>query len=201
MLMSRDVLTVKMLEKGLLLTSDICGEWMYRSPKASETIARRRLGEIVKLGYAKRIRCSVTNRYIYYSGKIPSMNSQHRLMISRTIAKISQITEIVEFELEYSLSEYHVRPDVWLLINYKGYVFQICVEVDLTKKFNSEPYKKLQQDRRHGVYKHLDANSLLVLSVCDTPITDKEVKVLQVKTDFSNINLLKQVLDTAVNRQ
>lgn len=197
---TRDLEVVNYLDKGFLLTSTIASDLVYHTTnqQSSLRIAQRRMSILYKEKQIKRVRDSITNEYIYYSyhSKIPTKTT-HRLKISEFVSKLNTIGfQILDVILEYSelQEEYHIRPDIYIVLEYFGKKISMLIEVDLTKPFsNIDAYNQLITDRRNGKSLPLEDLPLLICSVSDKPIDKTKCifKPLLIKTDFSNIENTK----------
>lgn len=192
---TRDLEVIRHLENGMLLTADIASRLVYHTQNKTSSlkIAQRRLTELYKSKHIKRLRNSVTNSYIYYLNKTPT-KVDHRLTIASFIAELNIIGfEIEEYQLEYTVLQenYHLRPDIFLILNNHGKRISALVEVDLTKGFtNIDKYNNVITDTKNGIKTGLPALSFMLVAVTDKQINKDEclIKPIQIHTDFSDIN-------------
>ena len=94
-LTSRDVIVINFLESSnIVLTAEQIGKIFYsqnaRDDKSSLKIAQKRLKKMVDLKYVKRFRSYSNQQYYYFIGsKVPKL-TEHKLLISEFITRMSQ---------------------------------------------------------------------------------------------------------------
>lgn len=194
-LTTRDLQVIRYLEKNFLINAEIASRLVYwtRNEESSLNISQRRLREIFKLKQAKRVREFVGQSYTYYLGKAPS-KTKHRLMMTDFLSRCEMNgfhVDIERTEVEWKGLEekFGVRPDMIATITYNDKVYQLLVEVDITKEFsNAKKYERIMKAKRNGELKGTLDEALAVVSVCDKKPEVDGFKPIWIKTDFSNFS-------------
>ena len=84
-----------------------------------------------------------------------------------------------------------VRPDMLVTFTYNDQVYQLLVEIDLTKEFsNAKKYERIIQAKRNGELKGILDGAIGVVSVCDKKPNTEGFKPIWIKTDWSNFSNL-----------
>lgn len=194
-LTTRDLQVIRYLEKNFLINAEIASRLVYwtRNEESSLNISQRRLREIFKLKQAKRVREFVGQSYTYYLGKAPS-KTKHRLMMTDFLSRCEMNgfhVDIERTEVEWKGLEekFGVRPDMIVTITYNDKVYQLLVEVDITKEFsNAKKYERIMKAKRNGELKGTLDEALAIVSVCDKKPEVDGFKPIWIKTDFSNFS-------------
>lgn len=194
-LTTRDLVAIKYLEKNFLLNAEILSRLVYwtGNKRYSLNASRRRLKAMHDLKQIKRVREFVGQSYVYYLGKAPT-KIEHRLTISDFLSQMNTNGfEILLDETEVEFKElekiYGIRPDVLVTFKYQDKIYQLLVEVDLTKSFtHDKTYKKILRDKRNGELSSIIKYPLLVVSVCKQKPDDE--KFIWIKPDWSNFSNL-----------
>lgn len=194
-LTTRDLVAIKYLEKNFLLNAEILSRLVYwtKNERYSINASRRRLKAMHDLKQVKRVREFVGQSYVYYLGKAPT-KIEHRLTISDFLSRMNTNGfEILldETEVEFKGLEkiYGIRPDLLVTFKYQDKIYQLLVEVDLTKSFtHDKTYKKILRDKRNGELSSIIKYPLLVVSVCNQKPDDE--KIIWIKPDWSNFSNL-----------
>ena len=191
---TRDLQVVRYLEKGFLLNAEICSRLIYwtKNESASLNVAQRRLRELFKLKQVKRVREFVGQSYTYYIDKPPT-KTKHRLMMADFLSRLQM--NGFEVDLDRTFVEWKgmevlfgVRPDILVTFKYAERVYQLLVEVDITKEFsNAKKYERIIQAKRNGELNDILPHALAVVSICDTK---PDFNCIWMKTDFSNFSNL-----------
>lgn len=196
-LTTRDLEVIRYLEKNFLINADIASRLVYwtKNEAASLNIAQRRLREMFKLKQVKRVREYVGQSYTYYLGKAP-VKTKHRLMMTDFLSRL----EINGFNVDLDHTEvewkgleerFGVRPDMLVTFNYNDHVYQLLVEIDLTKEFsNAKKYERIINAKRNGELKGILDGAIGVVSVCDKKPNTEGFKPIWIKTDWSNFSNL-----------
>ena len=196
-LTTRDLQVIRYLEKNFLINAEIASRLVYwtKNEAASLNIAQRRLREMFKLKQVKRVREFVGQSYTYYLSKAPT-KTKHRLMMTDFLSRL----EINGFNVDLDHTEvewkgleerFGVRPDMLVTFNYNDHVYQLLVEIDLTKEFsNAKKYERIIQAKRNGELKGILDGAIGVVSVCDKKPSTDGFKPIWIKTDWSNFSNL-----------
>lgn len=185
-------------ETRLPIKSTDCAKLFYPSETGNErssiVIAQRRAKVMQKEQYIEISKKGFGDSVYYYVGQAPSQKMlRHSLMKSSVIAKIATSGfEVLDIDVEHHFpSKYGLISDLYLTCKYGKEVFDLIVEVDLTKDFNVEGYTRLINDIKNRTFQL--KRPLYILSVSDFKIKDEFIKkhVTQVKTDFSDFEKFK----------
>ena len=185
-------------ETRLPIKSTDCAKLFYPSETGNErssiVIAQRRAKVMQKEQYIEISKKGFGDSVYYYVGQAPSQKMlRHSLMKSSVIAKIATSGfEVINIDVEHHFpSKYGLISDLYLTSKYGKEVFDLIVEVDLTKDFNVEGYTRLINDIKNKSFQL--KRPLYILSVSDFKIKDDFIKkhVTQVKTDFSDFEKFK----------
>ena len=187
-----------LVETRLPIKSTDCAKMFYPSETGNErssiVIAQRRAKVMQKEQYIEISKKGFGDSVYYYVGQAPSQKMlRHSLMKSSVIAKIATSGfEVIDIDVEHQFpSKYSLISDLYLTCKYGKEVFDLIVEVDLTKDFNVEGYTRLINDIKNRNFQL--KRPLYILSVSDFKIKDDFIKkhVTQVKTDFSDFEKFK----------
>lgn len=201
-LTSRDIKVINFLDdSNIILTANQIGKIFYaenaRDEKSSLKIAQKRLKKMVELKYIKRFRNYSNQQYYYYiSNKVPKL-TDHKLLISEFITRMSQDNfelESVKLEWTHFQKDYHLRPDAFISFKYLSHDFYILLECDSSKKFtNEDKYYRLFTDRKNSleIQEVLPLKKVLIVSLCDVKTETTKISPVWIKTDFSNFTQLK----------
>ena len=201
-LTSRDIKVINFLsDSNVILTASQIGKIFYsenaRDDKSSLKIAQKRLKKMFDAKEVKRFRDYSTQEFYYYlSPKVPKL-TQHKLLISEFITRMTQDNfevEWVKLEWTHFQKDYHLRPDAFIKFRYGNDDFYILLEVDSSKKFtNDDKYLKLFTDRKSSeeIQEILPLHHVLLVSLCKTKPEDSKVNPCWINTDFSNFSNLK----------
>lgn len=205
-LTTRDLEIVKFIEKtGLPLTASQASQlWFWSgNPKSSLICAQRRLLALYKMKKISRVRQFVGQEYIYYLKKVPAQLKHKQLIVDFLCHLNMNHFKVLSFEVEWKGIEqsYHIRPDLFLTVEYANHKYNFVCEVDHTKTFtNREKYGKfITQKNSDYTLKQLIPYPMLVISVCSQkpepiPLRDgRNYKAVWINTDFSNISNLTYV--------
>ena len=201
---TRDLQVIRYLEKGFLLNAEICSRLVYwtKNEKASLNIAQRRLRELYKLKQVKRVREFVGQSYTYYLDKAPT-KTKHRLAMADFLSRCEMNGFHVDLDntfIEWKGLEqrFGVRPDLLVTFEYANKIYQLLVEVDLTKEFsNGSKYAKIYKAKMNGELSNVLPHRLAVVSVCDKKPEDQEIRPIWMKSDFSNFSNLVYAIATS----
>lgn len=196
-LTTRDLQIIRYLEKNFLINAEIASRLVYwtKNEAASLNIAQRRLREMFKLKQVKRVREFVGQSYTYYLSKAPT-KTKHRLMMTDFLSRL----EVNGFSVDLDRTEaewkgleqrFGVRPDMLVTFTYNDHVYQLLVEIDLTKEFsNAKKYERIMNAKKNGELKGVLDGAVGVVSVCDKKPNAEGFKPLWIKTDWSNFSNL-----------
>lgn len=203
LLTTRDYEIVRFIEDtGLPITpSQASRIWFWKGNEKSALIgAQRRLLALFKMKKLNRVRQYVGQEYIYYLKKIPSQLKHKQLMVDLLCHLNMNNFKVLDVEVEWKDIEpsYHIRPDLFLTVEYGNQKYNFICEVDNTKSFsNSSNYAKLISNRSSDNYlKSIIRYSLVILSVCDKkpdPFTlsnGKQYNPVWIDTQFTNFSNL-----------
>ena len=194
---TRDLQIIRYLEKNFLINAEIASRLVYwtKNEAASLNIAQRRLREMFKLKQVKRVREFVGQSYTYYLSKAPT-KTKHRLMMTDFLSRL----EVNGFSVDLDRTEaewkgleqrFGVRPDMLVTFTYTDHVYQLLVEIDLTKEFsNAKKYERIMNAKKNGELKGVLDGAVGVVSVCDKKPNAEGFKALWIKTDWSNFSNL-----------
>ena len=196
-LTTRDLQIIRYLEKNFLINAEIASRLVYwtKNEAASLNIAQRRLREMFKLKQVKRVREFVGQSYTYYLSKAPT-KTKHRLMMTDFLSRLEVngfSVDLDRTEAERKGLEQHfgVRPDMLVTFTYNDHVYQLLVEIDLTKEFsNAKKYERIMNAKKNGELKGVLDGAVGVVSVCDKKPNAEGFKPLWIKTDWSNFSNL-----------
>ena len=201
---SRDASLVRFLDthSNICMTANQIASLFYADESKSEEsaykIAMRRLKILADSRYLKRQRDYSNEPFIFYSNDSKKMKrSAHKSkMIDFLIHLKKAQIEVISVSFEYAELQlsHGLRPDMMVICDSFGQRFALFVEVDLTKEFNADAYRKVVRDSQHvrGIVGH----TFGIVSVCDKR-TDTDFSVINIKTDFSNFNNLVWSLNSA----
>lgn len=194
----RDKKIILHLEKYKYATIEQLEKIFFREQKNSYNIARRRMAEIKKAGYAKAVRDIETNKvvYIYDDGKCKPP-TRHRLIVLDILANFhQQCFNVKSFEIEKYWNDGEIRSDaftVFTLENAKTR-YQYFIEVQLSNHpSNLDKYDSLYETGE--VQEYLGRNvypRILFISDRKTNHNIKYSKVIQLNTkldEFASIIL------------
>ena len=194
---TRDLQIIRYLEKNFLINAEIASRLVYwtKNEAASLNIAQRRLREMFKLKQVKRVREFVGQSYTYYLSKAPT-KTKHRLMMTDFLSRLevngfSVDLDHTEAEWKGLEQRFGVRPDMLVTFTYNDRVYQLLVEIDLTKEFsNAKKYERIMNAKKNGELKGVLDGAVGVVSVCDKKPNAEGFKPLWIKTDWSNFSNL-----------
>ena len=202
---TRDLQVIRYLEKGFLLNAEICSRLIYwtKNEKASLNIAQRRLRELYKLKQVKRVREFVGQSYTYYLDKAPT-KTKHRLAMADFLSRCEMNGFHIDLDntfIEWKGLEqrFGVRPDLLVTFEYANKIYQLLVEIDLTKEFsNGSKYAKICKAWREGTLDNILPHTIGIVSVCDKKAENQEIIPVWMKSDFSNFsNLVYKIATTS----
>ena len=193
-LTTRDLQVIRYLEKNFLINAEIASRLVYwtKNESASLNIAQRRLREMFKLKQVKRVREYVGQSYTYYLSKAPT-KTKHRLMMTDFISRCEMNgfkIDIEQTETEWKGLEdqYGIRPDILVTFTYNEKVYQLLVEIDLTKEFsNATKYERVMNAKKAGELKGILDGALGIVSVCEKK---PDFNCIWIKPDWSNFSNL-----------
>ena len=196
-LTTRDLQVIRYLEKNFLINAEIASRLVYwtKNETSSLNTSQKRLKQIFLHKQAKRVREFVGQSYTYYLGKAP-VKTKHRLMMTDFLSRL----EINGFSIDLDHTEvewkgleerFGVRPDMLVTFNYNDHVYQLLVEIDLTKEFsNAKKYERIINAKRNGELQGVLDGAIGVVSVCDKKPSTEGFKPIWIKTDWSNFSNL-----------
>ena len=198
---TRDLEIVRYLEKNFIVNAEIASRLVYwtKNEQSSLNISQRRLRELHKLKQVKRIREFVGQSYTYYLGKTPT-KTKHRLMMTDFLSRCEQVgfhIDLDRTEVEWKGLEekFGIRPDMLVTFTYADQVFQLLVEIDITKDYsNATKYAKVYKALVNRELSHIFDGSVAFVSVCDKKPEVEGFKPIWIKTDFSNFSNLSYAI-------
>ena len=128
------------------------------------------------------------SNYIYYVGRQPK-NIEHSLLMSYFVAHLSKLgADIKKIKREWLITE-GIRIDLFVAytLNDKNYIS--IVEVENSKSFQSK-YDKLEAYFSTNEYKELFPTIPQIICVSDKSFKAGSLEVIQIDTNFSNIDIL-----------
>lgn len=196
-LTTRDLEVVRYCEKNFLINAEIASRLIYwtKNEASSLNIAQRRMRELYQLKQIKRVREFVGQSYTYFLGKTPTKTA-HRLMMTDFLSRMA--VNGFKIDLDHTETEWKgleqrfgVRPDMLVTFTYNDRIYQLLVEIDLTKEFsNAKKYERIINAKRNGELKGILDGAIGVVSVCDKKPNAEEFKPIWIKTDWSNFSNL-----------
>lgn len=183
----RDKQILKLIENLKVVDVFVVDTILFKNTKTTR-VAQRRLLNLFECNKLKRWRMNQISNYIYYIGRQPK-NIEHSLLISYFIAHLSKIgADIKKIKREWLIAE-GIRIDLFVAytLNDKNYIS--IVEVENTKSFQSK-YDKLESYFSSNEYKNLFPTIPQVICVSDKPFKKGILDVINIDTNFSNIDIL-----------
>lgn len=193
-LTTRDLQVVRYLEKNFLINAEIASRLVYwtKNEKSSLNVAQKRLKEMYRLKQVKRVREYVGQSYTYYLSKAPT-KTKHRLMMTDFLSRCEMNgfkVDIEQTEVEWKGLEdqFGIRPDILVTFTYNERVYQLLVEIDLTKEFsNATKYERVVNAKKNGELKGVLDGTLGIVSVCEKK---PDFNCIWIKPDWSNFSNL-----------
>ncbi len=190
MITDRDRKIIAHLEKYKYATIEQLENIFFKKQKNSYTIARRRMAEIIKAGYAKKIRDVETNRviYVYNDGKTKEPD-RHRILVLDVLANLhKQEFNVHSFEIEKFWIGGDIRSDAFTVfalesVNNRYHYF---IEVHLSNNdCNLEKYDLLFESGE--VQKYLGRKifpRILLITDRDVEYNCKNAKIIKLNTNL-----------------
>lgn len=198
MITARDKKIIAYLEEYKYATIEHLEKVFFKTQRNSYNIARRRMAEIIKAGYARRVRDVETNKvvYIFNNGesKQPSM---HRLLVLDVLANLHhQGFNIEKFEIEKEWLNGKIRSDAFAVFTLEGAKnrYYYFVEVHISNNYcNLEKYDALY--KTNEVQEYLGRNvypRILLVTDRNFNYNTEHCKVIKLNTkldEFASIIL------------
>lgn len=188
----RDRLIISHLEKYKYATIDQLQKIFFKQQNNSYNLARRRMAQIIKAGYAASIRDVETNKIIYmYNEKGVKPPLRHRIITLDVLANIHREDfGVVEFEVEKAWMDGKIRSDAFAIFtlitdNVKNR-YHYFIEVHLSKNdCNLEKYDKLYETREVQRYLGKDIfPRILLITDMDVGYNCKNTEVIKLNTNL-----------------
>ncbi|MFI3211128.1 MAG: hypothetical protein R3Y64_08815 [Peptostreptococcaceae bacterium] len=145
---------------------------------------QRRLKHLTEHGYIKNFQENINLHKIHYVNKKP-IQIKHNLILSSFITELKKLDiEIIKYKVPYKFK--NIIADMFICFKYRNSTYIYFVEVENTKKFDLDKYLKLFDS---GEYKEVFPvmPPILVISNKTVPKEINKLTIVDVKTDFSNI--------------
>lgn len=145
---------------------------------------QRRLKILTDYKIVKRLdRKYLNQEYIYYLTRAPRQ-IRHKLLFSQLLGHLDRLgAEIIKFKSPYKLG--NVVADGFICYKLNNRVRMALVEAELSKELNKDKYRELIKTQE---FKDIFPVVPLLIVISDhKPYTMKEIKIINIKTDFSNI--------------
>ena len=183
----RDKKILDLVEELKVVDVFVVDTMLFKNTKSTR-VAQRRLLNLVECNKLKRWRMNQISNYIYYKNRKPK-NIEHSLLMSYFIAHLSLLgADIKKVKREWLIAE-GIRVDLFVayILNNKNYIS--IVEVENTKSFQSK-YDKLEAYFSSNEYKNLFPTIPSVICISDKPYKKGVLDVIDIDTNFSNIDIL-----------
>lgn len=154
----------------------------------SYTAARRRMKILYDNGYVKRAREDIASGYIYFVGNAPKQIN-HMMKISQFYMQLMKYAEILNCQTQVEIKGEGIRPDVYAVFRYKGDVFRVFVEVELS----NNPYPKIKAYEKIYQKRMLRPFPIVLYITNKRNVESNIIPIFKVDLDFSNFALF---LDT-----
>lgn len=150
----------------------------------STRACQRRLKILTDYKIIKRLdRKYLNQENIYYLTRAPRQ-IRHKLLFSQLLGQLNKIgAEMIKFKSPYKLN--NVIADGFVCYKVNNKVRIALVEAELSKTLDKEKYKELI---RTPEFKNIFPTIPLLIVISDhKPYEMKEFQIINIKTDFSNI--------------
>ena len=149
---------------------------------------RQRLKKLYDRGDINRNQTArhIDQQYIYYTGRYPPKQSEHRLKLIDVYITFSKTekAEIEHFETEYSVG--NLRADGYFEIGLHDYIHLFFVEIHQFGMFNFAKYELLY---RNGDYKKYNQfPSVIIVTDMKLTIPASSVNFIHLTSDMQDFN-------------
>lgn len=183
----RDKQILDLVEKLKVVDVFVVDTMLFKNTKSTR-VAQRRLLNLIECKKLKRWRMNQISNYIYYVGRQPK-NIEHSLLMSHFIAHLSKIgADIKKIKREWLITE-GIRIDLFVAYTLKDKNYISIVEVENSKSFQGK-YDKLEAYFSTNEYKELFPAMPSVICVSDKAYKKGVLDVINIDTNFSNIDIL-----------
>ncbi|HFL3726342.1 MULTISPECIES: hypothetical protein [Peptostreptococcaceae] len=151
----------------------------------STRACQRRMKLLTDAKLVKRLERKYLNQeYIYYISRMPKQ-LEHKLLLSKLIGKMHNVgAEIIK--VKSSLCIGNIIADGFVVYKLDNRVRMALVEVERSKEFDKDKYIEIVNARE---FKDMFPVRPLIIVLSDNKPVDMDIfKVINIKTDFSNIN-------------
>ncbi len=150
----------------------------------STRACQRRMKILVDAKLVKRLERKYLNQeYIYYVSRVPKQ-LEHKLLLSQLIGKMHEVgAEIIKIKSPLSVAS--VIADGFIVYRLEGRVRMALIEVERSKEFDKDKYIEVVNCNE---FKDMFPVKPLIIVLSDNkPISMDLFKIINIKTDFSNI--------------
>lgn len=146
---------------------------------------QRRMKLLTDAKLVKRLERKYLNQeYIYYVSRMPKQ-LDHKLLFSQLVGKMHSIgAEIIKIKCPLCIS--NIIVDGFVVYKLDDRVRMALVEIERTKEFDKDKYIEVVKSKE---FQDMFPVKPLVIVVSDNKPVDMDLfKIINVKTDFSDIN-------------
>jgi hypothetical protein len=152
----------------------------------SQTVANRRLRQIVKNKEIDRMRDYCSMNYLYYTEK----PTKHKLIATEFYSRLVNV-DIIKFEREYVVG--NIRSDIYCECKYNDYMYFMFVEIQLS---NIEPDIKKYEDYYYsGDWKEKFKVFPRIIVISDRIFKiNSELKIIQINSKMEWFDMIFDIV-------
>ena len=151
----------------------------------STRACQRRMKLLTDAKLVKRLERKYLNQeYVYYISRMPKQ-LEHKLLLSKLIGKMHNVgAEIIKVKSPFCVG--NIIADGFVVYKLDNRVRMALIEVERSKEFDKDKYIEIVNVKE---FKDMFPVRPLIIVLSDNQPVDMELfKIINIKTDFSNIN-------------